>query len=69
MIKNNILKKWKNTLFNNRINKRRNLINQIKKHLINVKVDLTKFFIIEEIDEIIIEKRGEIVDFNEDRIM
>jgi hypothetical protein len=59
----------KNTLFNNRIKKRRNLINQIKINLINVKVDLTKFFIIGEFDEIVIEKKGEIVDFNEDRIM
>ena len=54
----------KNTLFNNRINKRRNLINQIKINLINVKVDLIKFFKIGEFDEIvIIEEKGEIVDF------
>ncbi len=44
MIKNNILKKCKNTLFNNRINKRRNLINQIKIKFNKCKSRFNKIF-------------------------
>ena len=53
MMNNNILKKWKNTFL---IMNQRNLIDQIKITLINIKVDLIKFFIIGELDEIVLKK-------------
>ena len=51
MMNNNILKEWKNTFL---IMNQRNLIDQIKITLINIKVDLIKFFIIGELDEIVL---------------
>ena len=53
MMNNNILKEWKNTFL---IMNQRNLIDQIKITLINIKVDLIKFFIIGELDEIVLKK-------------